>query len=204
MGTHHWPFDLCALLGVACPGGGTRSPRAGGSCCRCEGRLGLGTLPLPAACPWGRTPCTKARGAPPGDALLPPPQGAALARKSLRCGVGAGPSYPQAPCPRDTDNRSQLPAGRTGSRQRESTEPQMRRHGVFHCDVWRRTTPTKRKRCVLCYKNCGLRQVWVRRSFKCLAPTNGMNRSLGRPVHKSGFPEENVYVRIKAPFRVCR
>ena len=58
--------------------------------------------------------------APRGDALLPLPQRATPACKSVRSGVGAAPSYPQPPHPRDTGDGPRLPAPRTGSRERES------------------------------------------------------------------------------------
>ena len=76
----------------------------------------------------------------------------------------------------------------------------MPRHGVFHCDVWRRTTDTKRKKCVLPYKNWGLRQITDGRSFQGLAPTHGLNRSVGRRVRKFGLPKKDVHVRIEALF----
>ena len=74
----------------------------------------------------------------------------------------------------------------------------MPRQRVFHCDVSRRATHAKRKKIVLRYRNCGLRQIRDGRSFQGLAPTHGLNRSVGRPVLKKGLSEKNVRVRIEA------
>ena len=59
----HWPIGLHALLGVAPRFAGEGlppplgvaggRPHVEGAWRRCEGRLGLGALPFPAACPWG-------------------------------------------------------------------------------------------------------------------------------------------------------
>ena len=119
VGTRHWPFDVRVLLGVACRGGGGRSPRGGGSCCRCEGRPGLGALPLAAARAWGTTPLTKAHGAPPRG--CPPSKPTGRSASSQERWGGARPSYPHARRPRDTGNGSRLPAPRTSSRERRST-----------------------------------------------------------------------------------
>ena len=59
--------DPALALWLACPAGrcvprGWREvARGGGSSRRCEGRLGLGALPLPVARPWGRQPGPIAR-----------------------------------------------------------------------------------------------------------------------------------------------
>ena len=72
---------------------------------------------------WPQTPPTMVEGTPPGDALPPPPQRATPARKSARCGAGAG-SCPHAHADRTRDTRVAepwLPApedGRPGEGQR--------------------------------------------------------------------------------------
>ena len=76
----------------------------------------------------------------------------------------------------------------------------MPRHMVFLCNVWRWTTHTERKKCILRYKGCRLCQIRDGRSFQSLAPTHGLNRSVGRPVRKLGLPKNNVPVGIEARF----
>ena len=86
--------------------------------------------------------------------------------------------------------------GSTGRSARRIAQ-RMPRHRVFYCDVWRRTTHAKNEKIVLRYRNCGLRQIRDRRSFQGLAPTHGLNRSVGQPILKFGLPEKNVCVRIE-------
>ena len=66
-------------------------------------------------------PHTMVEGAPPGDTLPPPPQGATPARKGARCGAGVGP-HARADRTRDTRvAEARLPApedGRPGEGQR--------------------------------------------------------------------------------------
>ena len=58
-------------------------------------------------------PHNRLRQPPPGDALPPLPQRATPARKSARCGAGAGSPLPTPPVP-GTHNRPRLPAPRDG------------------------------------------------------------------------------------------
>ena len=51
---------------------------------------------------WPQTPLTTVEGTPPRDALPPPPQRALPARKSARCGAGAGSPRPHQPHPQHT------------------------------------------------------------------------------------------------------
>ena len=53
-----------------------------------------------------QTPLTMVEGTPPGDALPPPPQRAAPARKGARCGAGAGSRRLHRPHPGHTGRRT--------------------------------------------------------------------------------------------------
>ena len=63
---------------------------------------------------------------PPGDALLPPPQRATLARKGARCGAGAGSTRPHRPHPGHT-GRGTLAARSRGRAAGGGTAPDTRR-----------------------------------------------------------------------------
>ena len=56
-------------------------------------------------------------------ALVPPPQSAKLARKSVRFGFGEGSPHPHPPRPQGSGSRPRPPAHRTGSRGSESPQP---------------------------------------------------------------------------------
>ena len=92
------------------------------------------------------TPHTKARGAPPGT-LMSPPQGAKLARKSARCGVGGGSPRQHPPQPQPVDSGPRAHARRdewSGVGERptpDGPQPGKRRPPPEH----RHATPTARK-----------------------------------------------------------
>ena len=65
-------------------------------------------------------------GAPPGDALPPPPQRATPARKGARCGAGAGSTRPHRPRPGHA-GRGTLAARSGGRAAGEGTAPDTRR-----------------------------------------------------------------------------
>ena len=73
-----------------------------------------------------QTPLTTAKGALPGDALLPAPQQATHSHKNARRGVGAGSPRPHRPHPGHTDRRTPTarPRGRAAGR---GTAPDTRR-----------------------------------------------------------------------------
>ena len=70
--------------------------------------------------PYLRRPSQQREASPPRDALLPAPQRATPARKSARCGAGAGSPGPHQPRPGNTSNGTWLSAPKTGGRERES------------------------------------------------------------------------------------
>ena len=76
------------------------------------------------ACP--QTPPTMVEGTPPGNALPPPPQRAAPARKGARCGAGAGSPRPHRPHPGHT-GRGTLAARSRGRAAGGGTAPDTRR-----------------------------------------------------------------------------
>ena len=69
-----------------------------------------------------QTPHMEARRTPPG-ALMPPPERAKPARKSVHSMVGDGSPGPHHPCPQKTGSGPQPHAPRTGVRGRASTQP---------------------------------------------------------------------------------
>ena len=75
---------------------------------------------------WHQAPLTTVEGAPPGDALQPPPQRATPARKGARCGAGAGSARPHRPHPGHA-GRGTLAARSGGRAAREGTAPDTRR-----------------------------------------------------------------------------
>ena len=73
-----------------------------------------------------RRPSQRWKAPPPGDALPPPPQRATPARKSARCGAGAGPTRPHRPHPGHT-GRGTLAARPGGRATGRGTAPNTRR-----------------------------------------------------------------------------
>ena len=88
-----------------------------------------------------QTPLTMVEGAPPGDALPPPPQRATLARKGARCGAGAGSPRPHRPHPGHT-GRGTLAARSRGRAAGGGTAPDTRRPS----QRWQATPPPPRGR----------------------------------------------------------
>ena len=97
-------------------------------------------LRIPAACPKDGqpgnperlapdTPHDRASCPPPGEVLLPPPQRATPARKSVHghCGAHAGAAHPHPPRPRDTGNRPRRVVGK--GRAPNPRRPSSRREG---------------------------------------------------------------------------
>ena len=99
--------------GSSNPTGGlsdTPQPRGLGSCTSASAMMPSGECPNPDAPHRGTR-------RPSPDALLPPPQRAMPARKSVRCGVGDGPPHPHPPRPRTKGGGPRLHARRETGRE---------------------------------------------------------------------------------------